>query len=252
MQRIAHHLIHRGVRVFRLDMRGCGAGAHLASRPVHAGRTHDILAAIRFVREKFPINDLTLVGFSLGASISLLLAGTELTATDAISVERIVAVSPPIDLACCCTNLSIGWNVLYDRYFVRRLIRAVRQNPGLVGANRCLNEAGTPGSLKQFDDYVTAPLGGFESVEHYYEVCSPKPHLEQITIPTLIITADDDPIVPVQMFDEIKSGTKSVDLHITSGGGHLGFVAARNSRDPDRRWIDWRVVDFVTAGQTPN
>ena len=253
MQRIAHRLTHRGVRVFRMDMRGCGAGATLASRTVHAGRTDDLLAVIHFVRQQFTIDQLTLVGFSLGASISLMLASRELSSAGENSIDKLMAISPPIDLEYCCSNLSHGLNAFYDRYFVRRLVKSVRQSPNLIDANRCLSQSPTPKSLREFDSRVTAPLGGFESVEQYYALCSPKPLLDRITIPTLIITSSDDPIVPIKMFDQLDLAGRNVHIEVTRGGGHLGFLASRNV-DPDWHWIDWRVVDFITKDQggTPN
>jgi predicted alpha/beta-fold hydrolase len=42
-----------------------------------------------------------------------------------------------------------------------------------------------------------------------------------------------------------------VQLHVASGGGHLGFIS-RGKHDPDRRWMDWRVVDFVSSRMAKN
>jgi hypothetical protein len=38
----------------------------------------------------------------------------------------------------------------------------------------------------------------------------------------------------------------SVSLHVTRQGGHLGYIGVTGV-DPDRRWLDWRVVDYVLA-----
>ena len=35
-------------------------------------------------------------------------------------------------------------------------------------------------------------------------------------------------------------------LHLAAGGGHVGFIARANG-DPDCRWMDWRVVDWVSS-----
>ena len=47
--RLAAKLIERGVRVFRWDFRGCGAGAGLAKYPYHAGCSHDLAKVVNSV-----------------------------------------------------------------------------------------------------------------------------------------------------------------------------------------------------------
>jgi predicted alpha/beta-fold hydrolase len=61
----------------------------------------------------------------------------------------------------------------------------------------------------------------------------------------VILTADDDPIVPGCVFEDATL-SPAIELHLTDQGGHLGYIAARNG-DPDRRWLDWRVVQWATA-----
>ncbi|MEM9704397.1 MAG: hypothetical protein AAF907_18290, partial [Planctomycetota bacterium] len=63
------------------------------------------------------------------------------------------------------------------------------------------------------------------------------------------LTAADDPLVPAEVVRSLEPGP-GVRTHVASGGGHLGYVAQSprgDNPDPDRRWIDWRVVDWLTA-----
>ena len=46
MRRMAAEVADRGVRVFRMDMRGCGAGEELARGTTHCGRWADAAAAV--------------------------------------------------------------------------------------------------------------------------------------------------------------------------------------------------------------
>jgi hypothetical protein len=100
-----------------------------------------------------------------------------------------------------------------------------------------------PRRLREFDDLYTAPLSGFSGVREYYSRASSAPYLASIRVPTLIITAEDDPVVPVSMFERhpVSSATT---LHVTHYGGHLGYVGVAGV-DPDRRWLDWRIVEWV-------
>jgi predicted alpha/beta-fold hydrolase len=67
--------------------------------------------------------------------------------------------------------------------------------------------------------------------------------LQKIRVPSLIIAAADDPVIPVKIFDNLEMSS-NVDLHITGSGGHLGYVGSRTG-DLDWRWLDWRLIEQV-------
>jgi len=245
MARIAAKLSARGVRVFRKDLRGWGAGAKTARQPFHAARTADIAAALQSIHENSPASPVALVGFSLGANMILRLlgdvaGGPKLPA----SVDRALAVAPPIDLMRCCRNLARGFGRVYDRNYARFLWNHVRARRDVVPEFAAALSARRPQGIYDFDARFTAPLSGFESVEHYYNAASSVSVLSQIKTPTLILSAVDDPIVPGRVLEEATFSAK-VTLHLTEHGGHLGYISAAGG-EPDRRWMDWRAVDFVT------
>ena len=53
--------------------------------------------------------------------------------------------------------------------------------------------------------------------------------------------------MPVSQFADIAL-PKAVQLHVTRYGGHLGYIG-RSGRDPDRRWLDWRIVSWVQGAE---
>lgn len=244
MRRIAARLLERGVRVFRLDLRGAGAGVGLAKLPYHAGRSGDVRAAIAAIHEHCPKARLTLVGFSLGGNIALKLAG-ELGAAQLGGLERVMSVSPPVDLATCIHGLATPVGRLYDTYFVRMLLRQMDE--------RSRNEPNyarpawprRPRGLLEFDDWYTAPVSGFGDAANYYRESSALQFLPEIALPTLILAARNDPLVASVPLESARLPA-NVRTLITAGGGHLGFLARRGA-DPDRRWMDWRVVEWVTG-----
>ena len=103
-----------------------------------------------------------------------------------------------------------------------------------------------PRSVEEFDTRFTAPLGNFESTEHYYTVATVTPILDQIRIPTLILAAQDDPLIPFAIFEDARLSDSTL-LYAPERGGHAGFLGRRNG-DLDRWWLDWRIVDWVLAG----
>ncbi len=65
---------------------------------------------------------MALVGFSLGASLVLKLAAE--TAIDPLpGLDCVLAANPPLDLSASCRHLARPENRLYDRNFVRLLVR---------------------------------------------------------------------------------------------------------------------------------
>ncbi|TWT39119.1 YheT family hydrolase [Blastopirellula retiformator] len=240
--RIAARLNDLGVRTFRMDLRGCGAGMKLAKKPFHAGCSDDAAAAVQFIHTLCPSSPCTAIGFSLGGNVVLKLGGEVGTGVCG-GLDSIFSVAPPIDLAHCCANMSRGLNRLYDRDFVRRLIRRVELQKEYDEEAANFRFLRRPRRIVEFDAEYTAPKAGFGSVNEYYEKASAGPLLSQIAMPTHILTAGDDPIVPREIFAKYPR-SPLVMLEVTSHGGHLGFLAPRNVT-ADRRWMDWRVVTWV-------
>ncbi len=244
MQRIAHKLGARGVRAFRMDLRGCGAGEGLARLPYHSGRSEDARAALEAIARLAPESPVTLVGFSLGGNIALKLAG-EVEDRPCAHWDSVMAVCPPVDLAACSRQIQKRPNTLYDRYFVSRLIAQLDTRRDHLPPEFAQPFARPPRTLWDFDNQFTAVVCQFGTADDYYARASSLPLLARIRRPTLILSAADDPMIPPASLLNARLPA-AVRLCMTHAGGHLGFVGRRGG-DADRRWMDWRVVDWVTG-----
>ncbi len=244
VRRTAFKLNRRGVRTVRLDLRGHGAGATLAKQPAHAGRSEDIAAAIEWIAHHHPDKKILVAGFSLSANMVLKLAG-EWGEHPHDKVVRMLAVAPPIDLAQCCNSLSVGWNKIYDGVFVRAVLMQVRRlmQAGIVSGKL---PHPLPQTIREFDTIYTSIRSGFRDVEDYYERASSAALLHRIQVPTTIVAAEDDPIIPASIFSKLQLSAVT-KLVMTRHGGHLGYLGRRGS-DPDRRWLDWRIVEWALHG----
>ncbi|HEX7448613.1 MAG TPA: alpha/beta fold hydrolase [Pirellulales bacterium] len=248
MQRIAVKLQRRGVRSFRMDLRGCGAGMTLARFPYHSGRSEDAAAALAAIAALCPGSPVALVGFSLGGNIALKLLG-ETADQPCGHLDRAVAVCPPADLTAAVEHISRRRNRLYERHFLRRLIAQVRQRrkllPDLPGADW----PKTPRRLWEFDNVYTAPVSGFGGADEYYRRASSLRVCQNIRLPALVIASRDDPLVPAASLELLRE-CPAVRLEIVASGGHLGFVGRRQGAD--RRWLDWRIVEWVVDDEVAN
>lgn len=242
MRRLARKLTDRGVRVFRMDMRGCGAGEQIAQGTTHCGRWADAAAAVEYVARQAPMSPTVLVGFSLGGTIALNLAA-EMGSTECGNLVGVLAVCAPIDLHSVKRRFETRGGRLYDQHFVGELwqtaLRRMRDRPELRG----IDWSRRPKRLREFDSLVTVPLAGYASLDDYYTRTSPGPRLAEIRLPTTILAAADDPVVPIEPLVQARR-SEAVEVFVTPHGGHLGYIGRRNG-DPDRRWLDWRVVEWV-------
>jgi predicted alpha/beta-fold hydrolase len=236
----AEHAWARGWHVWRMNMRGAGDGEALCSRLYNAGLDTDLLAVLRAAAAHTP--RVAAAGFSLGANVTLLAAGRQRDALPR-EVAAVAGVSPPLDLAACADALDRRQNRLYVLNFLSDLRRSYqrrqRRLPQLYAPDR---ERGLR-SIRQYDEVITAPYGGFEDARDYYARSSAGPYVSRIDRPALLLAAADDPMIPVESVTRWPlPAAGNVRREILPTGGHVGFVAP--TRAPARFWAAERVIDF--------
>ena len=246
MSRMVGRLLDQGYRVFRMDMRGCGAGEGLAKIPPHCGCSEDVAAVLFHIAELYPETTTSIIGFSMGGTLALNMLA-EAGNMRIGNLERSFVISPPLDLAHVEQHFRTFWGRRYNRFFVRRIwpqvLRRWQQFPEMAPSPAFKQ----PKRLRDIDELIVAPAGGFASAEDYYQQTSPGPKLPSIKQPVTILYSEDDPIVPVEpLFDSLHSS--SIETITTHHGGHLGFLSRRHE-DADFRWLDWRILDWLAEAQ---
>jgi predicted alpha/beta-fold hydrolase len=99
-------------------------------------------------------------------------------------------------------------------------------------------------SVKEFDEYITAPMYGFKDVMDYYSKSSSRYFLEKIQVPTLIIHAKDDPFMTEDLIPSIDEISPLVSMEVYDRGGHVGFVSGWNPLRP-QYWLEQRIPNFM-------
>ncbi len=214
-------LLREGVRVVRMELRAAGKGIAFARKTYHAGCSDDLRAAVAEVHRWSPSSPIFVVGQSLGGNVALKLAGE--AADDPVpGLVGVVAVGPPIDVARCAALLAEPRNLVYEQFFLRALMAHLARH------RRIFPELAMPHfprrmSLRLFDELYTAPFGGFNGADELYRLTSSLPLIPRIALPTLVMTARDDPFIAVQPFESLRA-PDNVEVRVVGRGGHLGFV----------------------------
>jgi uncharacterized protein len=247
MKGIAVKAFARGMNVVRLNQRNCGDTEHLSAGLFHSGLTADPKYVVEELMAVDGLPSIAVAGYSLGGNLALKLAG-EYGAAAPPQLRAVAAVSPILEISLCVQALERRGNVLYEWNFVRglkrRMKRKARLQPGVFDLSRL---AGIK-TVREFDEAYTAPYFGFAGAEDYYHRASAMRIIDRVRVPTLIITAEDDPFVPSQPFrDPRVTGNPAITLHICRHGGHCGFVGVRNGGEDDGYWAETQIVDFVAS-----
>jgi predicted alpha/beta-fold hydrolase len=242
----------RGWAADMLIFRSCGSEMNRTRRFYHSGETGDLGFVVDRLLEENPDQPLFLVGVSLGGNVVLKYLGEKGDLIDP-RVKAAVAVSVPFDLARSSIHINRGFARVYQKHFMRSLKRKafakLEYFPDLIARAR-LEELRT---MYEFDDALTAPVHGFRDAEHYYTSSSSLGWINQISIPTLLLSAADDPFLPQTVLDEVRSVARRnprLHLEFTPRGGHVGFVGGRNPFKP-RYYAEQRACDFLANHAAP-
>jgi len=244
----ADKLFHAGCNAIRMNMRNCGGTEHLSPTLYHSGLSSDVLAVLRFFARRDHLTSVALVGYSMGGNLVLKLAG-DLGAHPPPQLRSVIGVSPAMDLGPSADALHEPRNRLYERRFLRALLKRFRRKAALFP--RAFDPARADGirSLREFDDRITALYSGFSGADDYYHRAAAARVLGRIHIPTLILHALDDPFV--RLTPETRA-TIQANPHITlvepAHGGHCAFLApAIPNHHYDGYWAEHTLLRFLLA-----
>jgi hypothetical protein len=234
---MALHLARAGYVAHRMNLRSCGGTEHLTPTLYHSGLTADARAVLEQLRAAGR-GPLALVGYSLGGNVVLKLAG-ELGERGGDLLRCVCAVSTPLDLHECVRAIGRRENWIYEQRFVGRLKQRYARHSGHAAPG--LERVRT---IYEFDDLCTAREFGFGDAATYYRTQSALRFLARIRVPTLLVQAQDDPLIPFHLFTRAEvRGNPAIELVAPRHGGHLGFIARRGARF----WADETLTDWIGA-----
>ena len=246
IQGAVNELSNNGFNAVLMHFRGCTGNDNKLPRSYHSGDTGDALEFIQSIKKEFPDSKLYGVGYSLGANMLLKLLG-EIKENSLL--EKVVAVSPPMQLDACSDRMNSGFSRYYQHRLITDLNTALDKKydkhdmESLIGLKR--SDISKIKTFWEFDSAYTAPIHGFDSAQDYYTKSSSKQYLKSIKTPTLLIHSKDDPFMSDGVIPAKEELSSSITFELTQKGGHVGFVGGTLLNPV--YWLEKRIVEFFTS-----
>jgi uncharacterized protein len=230
--------------------RGCSGELNIAPRFYHSGDAQEVDWIVRRLKDRFNQqgprhgpSKFFVTGVSLGGNALLRWLGE--SQHQAEIVDAACAISAPLDLAGGGAALSRGFNMIYTRVFLQTLkpkcLQKLEQHPRLFDRDAMLRSR----TLYEFDNVVTAPLHGFRDTNDYWHRASARHVLDDITVPTLVMNARNDPFLPARHLPH--KAARRVTLDYPAQGGHVGFAVGAPRGRID--WLPQRMLHFLESAE---
>ena len=246
------YLLHTGARlldegfdVFRLNLRDHGDSHHLNVELFHSNRIDEVVGAMGAISARFPERPLVLAGYSLGGNFALRVA---LRAPAAgVPLRRAIAICPVVSPAAGLSAIEKApW--FYEAYFLRKwrasLQRKARLFPGAFDFADWQPRQG----IRLLTHKLVERYTEFDTLERYldgYSIAGDR--LSGLQVPVSILTAEDDPIIPVGDFRALQL-PPSARLEIAAYGGHCGFLPGLRGRSYAEDFIIRECASEAEAG----
>jgi len=239
---IAEKAYQRGFHVVRLNQRNCGGTEKLTPTLYNSALSEDYRAVLEELAKGNGFTQVFFAGYSMGGNLVTKMAG-EFGDAAPRALRGVCGICPAIDLAASADALQKRENYFYQRWFVKGLMARYARKVALFPQIYSRDGLGKIRSVREFDDAITAPSFGYRDAQEYYEAAGARKVVARVHVPTLMITAQDDPFVPYESFlAALVEENPAIRFVAPERGGHCGFISRHGG--VERFWAEARVVDF--------
>jgi uncharacterized protein len=228
-----------------LMFRSCDGEVNSARRFYHSGETTDLDFVVRGLIAQHPELHMVMCGVSLGGNVLLKWLGEQSKDIPA-QIKRAAAVSVPYDLEAGARLMERGFARVYVRHFlgtlVRKTIAKLEKYPDLCDRRKLLAAR----TFFEFDDVLTGPVHGFAGAHDYYERSSSIHFIPDIDVPTLLLSAWDDPFLPQSVLTAVRkvaARNSQLFVEFSDSGGHVGWVSGPPWAQ--RYYMEHRVISWL-------
>jgi predicted alpha/beta-fold hydrolase len=234
-------LYNNGFSVFRLNYRDHGDTHHLNPGLFYAVLLDEVFKAVQRVSEYETELPFYLVGFSMGGNFALRIA-RKCAESPICNLSHVMSISPVLDPE--KSTYAIDHVYPLRRYFRKKWSRSLQKKQQCFPELYDFSDVLALETIAEMTDLMLERYSDYESASNYfshYAVLDDA--LADLNVPTTIITAKDDPIIPVNDFYDLKlnSLTKLIVHHY---GGHNGFLETVYGR----AWYEQKMFEIFDLG----
>ena len=240
MRAPAKYLSEQGWDILAWNCRSCSGEMNVKMRLYNHGEIGDIGEVIQHA-VNLGYENIVLYGISLGGAIILNYLGHHGKNVPK-EVKKAVAISVPCDMKASVAKLNQKKSAFYRKRFFKMLSPKMRikaeEFPGVID----INKLDKIEKWEDFDDYFTAPINGYESGADFYKKASARFVMDNIQRPTLLINAQNDPILePICTPLDIAEQSEFLFIDYPEEGGHVGFM----QKGELYNWAEERAFGFI-------
>ena len=215
-------LLEDGWDIFRLNFRDHGESHGLNEALFHSCRIDEVVHALGDIARRWPARVMALAGFSLGGNFALRVALQ--APAQGIPLHYALAVCPIIDPSEGLFSLEATAPWFYQAYFMNKWRRSLRAKQKAFPEVQYFELQELKQNLRGLTESLVLRHTDFDSLEAYLDGYSVAGRaLAQMQVPATILTARDDPVIPVAAFEKLEL-PDNVELDIATYGGHCGFI----------------------------
>jgi predicted alpha/beta-fold hydrolase len=230
-------LYQRGYDIFRLNLRDHGSSHHLNRGIFYAILLEEVFQAVRQISGNEKEKPVFLVGFSLGGNFALRIA-REMRHAPIDNLAHVVAISPVLDPE--KATVRIDRQAMIRKYFLKKWIRSLKIKQELFPDAYDFCEVFKLNTIMAVTDKMIEKHSDFKAASDYFKAYSIlNDSIDDLPVPTTIITAADDPIIPVEDFYGLKLNPLT-KLVVHTHGGHNGFIDGFFLKS----WYEQRLADW--------
>lgn len=242
MKGMASYLSKNQYDILAINCRSCSEEMNRHLRLYNHGETGDLAEVIEYVVQKFSYPEIYLAGFSMGGSIILNYLGQR-GANVPKGLKAAVTFSVPTDLHGSVRILDDPALSFYRKRFHRMLMDKIKRKAQQFPDKIDIKGIESFEKWSDFDDRYSAPINGYKDAKDFYTQGSANNFIANISTPTLLVNALNDPILTPSCFPKtLAKNNSNFHLEITERGGHVGFSW------PGKKfaWSEWRALNFFT------
>lgn len=238
-------LFNRGFDVFRLNLRDHGPSHHLNTGIFYAVLLDEVFEAVRQITEAESPRPVFLAGFSLGGNFALRIA-RECATQPIDGLKQVVGISPVLNPDKATDRIDGNRWIL--KYFLKKWRRSLTRKQEIYPDRYDFSALMNVDNIREMTERLLARYSDYDDARAYFkDYTLLNNDLRSITLPTTIITAEDDPIIPVADFCNLHT-SDATRLIVQPYGGHNGFLEGWRLNG----WYEQEMVDAFEKDPTRN